>query len=761
MMKRLFIRPLFYLSLMLIGLTLSSSFRPNYPQGSDPEIDALIAQMTIEEKVGQMTQLNLDVVCVGEIYKLQEPHRLDPEKLRNALVNWHVGSILNCGGHAYPREQWLQLIGGIQQVAEKETRLKIPVLYGIDAIHGANYVSNSTLFPQQLAQAATFNPEMTRRAAEITAYETRAAGIPWNFSPVLDCARNPLWSRFFETYGEDALMCSRFGEAAIVGYQGTKSNLPIDQTHVAACMKHFLGYGGMRTGKDRTPAYISDIQLREIYLPSFKKAIESGALTLMINSGEINGIPVHANKLILTNLLRNELGFEGLAVTDWEDIIKLQLNHRVAPNLKEATYLAVDAGIDMCMVPNDFNFSKYLIELVKEGRIPESRLNVSVERILTIKKKLGILRKSNLPKIKDFPFFASAQNQILAKNIAAESITLLENRNQTLPLDPTKRILVTGPAAHSMTLLNGAWTRTWQGVDSTFDDRSKNTIVEALRIAAPGNVSYAAGCSVDSFINLQAVLEQSKSCDVIVACMGEIPSTEKPGDINDLELSATQQQFVKALLQTGKPVILVLVENRPRIVRELVEGCAAVVMAYQPGDYGADALADILVGKINPSGRLPFTYPKFNHSLIWYDHKYTETFDANYGNKAFQPQWPFGYGLSYSQVSYSDLKLSTNTLHPGEKLTVSLQVTNASDREVKEPVLLFTRDQYASVTPAVRQLKDFTKISLAPKSSQTISFTLDESQLSFIGRDLKPITEEGDFDVIIGTLQATFKYATK
>lgn len=748
------------LVLLLAGVALNSSFKPQNTKAIDPEIAAILSKMTIEEKVGQMTQLNLDVVCEGEVYKLVEPHHLDQEKLRKAILKYHVGSILNCGGHSYPRKQWLELIGGIQAVAEKESRLKIPVLYGIDAIHGANYVDNSTLFPQQLAQAATFNPELTKIAAEITAYETRAAGIPWNFSPVLDVARNPLWSRFFETYGEDALVCSRFGEAAIIGYQGAPSADAISKDKVAACMKHFYAYGGMRTGKDRTPAYLSDIQLREIFLPSFMKAIEAGALTLMINSGEINGIPVHANKQILTTLLRDQLKFDGVAVTDWEDVMKLTLNHRVAPTIKEATYLAVEAGIDMCMVPNDYDFSDYLIELVKEGRISEARLDISVERILRLKKKLGILKASNLPSLKDYPLFGSEQHFRAARNTAEEAITLLENRNQTLPLKKSQRILITGPAANSMSMLNGAWTRTWQGVDTIYDDRSRNTILESFKLQSPTTISYAQGCTLDSITNLNKVLEMTKNCDVILACVGEKPSTEKPGDINDLELAKAQQDFVKALIKTGKPVVLVLVENRPRIVREIVDGCAAVLMAYQPGDYGGEALARIVYGEVNPSGRLPFTYPQFNHSLLWYDHKYTETFDNVYTNKAFEPQWEFGHGLSYSNVSYSNLKCASS-LVGDQTSSVSVTITNTSDREVKEPVLFFIRDHFASVTPSVKVLKDFKKITLAPRSEQVVTFTIDKKTLSFIGQNVQPVVEDGDFDVMIGNLKTTLKYQSK
>jgi beta-glucosidase len=732
------------------GNKLQAQFSEN-----DADIAALIGQMTLEEKVGQMTQINLDVVCEGSIYNLVEPHHIEPQKLREALLKYHVGSILNCGGHAYPREQWHQIIGEIQRVAQNETRLKIPILYGIDAIHGANYVNGSTLFPQQLAQAATFNPELTRKASEVTAYETRAAGMTWNFSPVLDVARNPLWSRVFETYGEDPLVCSRFGEAAVKGYQGDAA--PIDNRHAAACMKHFLGYGAARTGKDRTPAYISDIQLREMYLPPFQRAIESGALSLMINSGEINGMPVHASKKILTHLLRDELKFEGVAVTDWEDVIKLHQNHRVALNLKEAVFMSVEAGIDLCMVPNDFDFTRLLIELVKEGRIAETRLNTSVARILLMKKRLGILNKFSMPTLKQYPEFAGAAHKAVALQTAEESITLLENKNAILPLNTAAKLFVTGPAANSMTMLNGAWTRTWQGTDPKWDDRGAHTIYEALKQQF-ASVNYAEGCKTDSVTDIDNALKQAKQADVILACMGEWPSTEKPGDIDDLTLPVAQLNYIKALLETGKPVVLILVENRPRIVSEIADRCAAVLMAYEPGDAGGDALANILAGKVNPSGRLPLTYPRFNGSILWYDHKYTETLDQKFGNNAFNPQWEFGYGLSYSEVIYSDLRVSKETISGSDTVTVSVRISNGSNRSVKEPVLLFVRDQYASVTPSVKRLRDFTKIELQPGESRNVTFTLSAKDLSFIGEDQKPQTEAGAFDVYISNLKTTINY---
>ena len=705
-------------------------------------VEKLLKQMTIEEKVGQMTQLNLDVICEGEIYKLVEPHHIQQDKLEKAILNYHVGSILNCGGHAYPLTQWHEIIGSIQKMATTESRLKIPVLYGIDAIHGANYVTGSTLFPQQLAQAATFNPSLTEEGGRITAYETRAAGIPWNFSPVLDVGRNKNWSRFFETFGEDPYVCSVFGSALVRGYQGGNGSV-VDDQHVAACMKHFLGYSGTRTGFDRTPAIISDIELREIYRPSFQAAIDAGALTVMINSGEINGIPVHANPEILIDLLRTEMGFKGLAVTDWEDIIKLVKNHRVAADLKEATYLAVMAGIDMCMVPNDYDFTTYLIELVKEGRISEKRLDVSVRRILETKNKLGLFENAMPPSIPAFPKFASDVHKTAALRTAEESITLLENKSNMLPLKKDAKIFVTGPAANSMTLLNGAWTRTWQGTDAQFDDATRNTIYEAL-LNKNKNVVFEEGCGLEKMIDAEEVIEKARNSDVIVVCVGELPSTELPGNIYDLELPKAQQEYVKMLQSTMKPIVLVLVENRPRIVRDIVDGCSAVVMAYQPGDFGGDALANILYGDVNPSGKLPFTYPKYQVGTSTYDHKYTETFDKNFGNNAFQPQWEFGHGMSYSTIEYSNLSVSCE-----DEITVKVNVQNKSERAAKESVLLFVTDEVASITPAVRKLKAFQKIELAPNEMKEVVFVLNKKDFEFIGAEAEPIFEAGFFQITI------------
>lgn len=710
-------------------------------------IEKLIAQMTIKEKIGQMTQLNLDVVCEGDIYKLVEPHHIDSAKLQKAIVDYGVGSILNCGGHAYTREQWLDIIGTIQRFATTKSRLKIPVVYGIDAIHGANYVLGSTLFPQPLAQAATFNRALIQRGAEITAYETRAVGIPWNFSPVLDVARHPAWSRVFETYGEDPYVCEQLGAAVIDGYQGN-----LGKNNVAACMKHFLGYSGMRTGKDRTPALIPEITLREIYLPPFQEAIKRGALTVMINSGEINGVPVHASKDILTYLLRDELKFEGVAVTDWEDIIKLHMNHRVAKDLKEATFLAVDAGIDMCMVPNDYNFSDLLLELVNEGRISEERLNQSVRRVLKLKERLGLLDNTLVPAMTEYSEFASAAHRLAALKTAEESITLLENRNNILPLKKNARVMVAGPAAHSMTLLNGAWTRTWQGTDEKWDDPRMNTILEAMRNLNP-LTTFEEGCTIDS-LKWNAEVEASvNNSDVVVVCLGEKPSTEKPGDIDDLKLEAAQLEFVMRLYALNKPVVLVLVENRPRIISDISDKAAAVVMAYQPGDFGGEAIANILYGISQPSGRLPFTYPRHNQSLLTYDHKYTETIDQQFGNNAFQPQWEFGHGLTYQKITYSDLRISSEQWKGSGEWKVSVVVKNEGNVAVNESVLLFMRDMYASITPKVKALKRFEKVNIPAQSEVIVEFTISDKDLEFCTDKGKWIKEAGAFEWQCGTLK--------
>lgn len=722
---------------------------------SDPQIEAIIKKMTIEEKVGQMTQLNLDVISVGEIYNLVEPHQLDTQKLHKAIVDYHVGSILNVGGHAYTREHWRSIIGQIQDIAVNHTRLGIPVIYGIDAIHGANYTLGSTLFPQQLAQAATFNSMLVARAANITAYEVRASGITWNFSPVLDLMRNPQWSRCFETFGEDVLLAKTMIEATIKGYQGNM--LSNDPTKVAACMKHFVGYSLPRSGMDRTPAYIPDVLMREYFLPTFETAVKSGAATVMINSGEVNGIPVHANRAIVTDLLRGELGFTGIAVTDWEDIMKLNNFHKVAPTMKDAVKMAIDAGIDMSMVPNDYAFCDLLTELVKEGSITEERLNVSVRRILMVKKQLGLF-SDPMPDLADhYVKFGSDEFRNASRITAEESITLLKNNGNLLPIAKEKRILITGPAANDHNMLNGAWSRTWQGVDPKWNDTTLLTIYEAMRAIGGAQVQFIEGCTTSKLTNYKAALQAAENADYIIACMGELPSTEIPGNIKDLALDSAQLEYIQMLAKTGKPIILLLTEGRPRIIRTIEPSCSAIVQLYYPGDFGGEAVANILYGKVNPSGKLPYTYPRYSNALLWYDHKHTETMDIDFGNDAFDPQWPFGYGLSYTNYTYSNLKISKDTLGT-QGFDISVDVKNTGNMAGKEVVQLFIADRFASITPSVKRLRGFNKITLTPGQSQTVTFHITAEDLQFVNVNGKWVTEEGWFDIYINNLQKAFYY---
>ncbi|MDC0468239.1 glycoside hydrolase family 3 C-terminal domain-containing protein [Bacteroidia bacterium] len=709
-------------------------------------IDEIMSKMSVKDKVGQMTQLNLDVISVGEVFNLKEPHELDSTKLRKAIVEYGIGSILNAGGHAYTLEHWNEVISTIQNIATTETNNGVPIIYGIDAIHGANYLLGGTLFPQPLAQAATFNPNMVRKAAAITAYETRASGIPWNFSPVLDVARQPLWSRVFETYGEDVYLCKRMGIATIDGYQGDDAS---DPYRVASCMKHFLGYSWSFTGKDRTTAYIPETQLREYFLPTFEAAVDAGSLSIMINSGDINGIPVHADKRILTDLLRTELKFDGVAVTDWEDIIKLNQLHKIAPTLKDAVKMAINAGIDMSMVPNDYKFSDLLLELVNEGEVSMTRIDESVRRILLMKQRLGLFENPFTPNNYDYPLVASDSFVNHSYQIAGEAITLLKNNNSTLPISKDKKVFVTGPMANSLILINGSWTRTWQGTDEQWDDTSKHTILEAIQ-ANFTEVSFEQGCNINQLVKDNKAYNIARNSDIILACMGEYPSTEKPGDIHSLELEAAQIEYVKGLAKLGKPIVLVLVENRARIIREIEPLCESIILAYQPSENGSDALADIISGEINPSGKLPITYQKYTNSLILYDHKYTDQLNLDNGLGAFEPQFEFGHGLSYTNFEYSDLKV--NKTDDNKLIHISVNVTNKGNHDGKESVLVFVSDLYASITPSVKRLRAFKKQMIKAGETQAFEFVIDTDELAFVNSDNQWVTEPGDYTISIGGL---------
>ena len=717
----------------------------------DVNIVALIKKMSIEEKAGQMTQIDLGVIAEGGICALNNPQTIDLKKIQEAISKYHIGSILNvgCGSGTISLENWHKILNTIYLENARLSKNNIPILYGIDAIHGANYTIGATLFPQQIAQAATWNPALVKKGYEITAYEVRATGIPWNFSPVLDLGRQPLWSRFFETFGEDVYLAKTMTKVAIEGYQGNDVSNPYK---VASCMKHFLGYSMPLSGKDRTPAWISDRELREYFLPTFQTAISSGAKTVMINSGDINGTPVHANYDILTKLLRNELGFKGVAVTDWEDIYKLVNVHRIAKTKKEAVKMAIMAGIDMSMTPNDFEFTTLLVELVKEGSIPESRLDLSVKRILQLKKDLALFSQTEFEQSK-YPLFGSEEHAKASYDVAKESMTLLKNKNNILPLKSNDKIFVCGPAANSLNLLNGAWTHTWQGVDASYNTKNKFTILDALQNQNGLNVSYELGVSIDSIQNIEACLREAKKADKIIICVGETPSTEIVGNINDLTLSSPQIELINQLATLEKPIILVCNFNRPRILNVIESKVDAILYSYLPGDEGGKAIKDVLVGIENPSGKLPFTYPRFVNSFVHYDHKATEDLDVDFSMNAYKPQFDFGFGMSYTTFEYSNLIVSDTNFYDKQKITVSVTVKNSGKVKGKEVVQLYYNDLVASITPSVKKLTKFSKIELKPNETRKVEFEIKKSDFSFINKDLKRVTEPGEIELIINNLK--------
>ncbi len=730
------------LALALVMVLVRCEIAIAQPQGSNARIDALLTSMTLEEKVGQMTQINLEVVLKKNNGSIVYPIEVDSQKLHEAISKFGVGSFLNNGRMAHSREEWISVISAIQHMAS-ESRIQIPVLYGIDAIHGANYARNSTLFPHQLAQAASWNPSLVSEIAKTTAYETRCCGIPWVFSPIVDVGRQPLWSQFFETYGEDVYLTTTLGAAAVRAYQGESLS---DNTSVAACVKHYVGYSAPQSGKDRTPAYMDERTLREIYLPPFQEAIQQGVRTLIVNSGELNGVPGHANGYLLRNVLREELGFEGIVLSDWGDIERLHTIHRVAHDNREAVAIAIDAGIDMSMVPNDFRFCAALVDLVKKGEVSETRIDSSVRRILQLKYDLGLFDNPlALPLDADLRFGGESHAKI-AYQAASEAITLLKNEKHILPLSTDMNVLVVGPAGNSLSYLNGPWTRTWQGNDTIIEQEDERTIYQAI-LAHSATAMYHIGCNEDSIVNRSTMTSDALKSDVIVLCLGEKPSAEKPGDIRDLTLSAAQLTLAETAIAVGKPVILVLVEGRPRIISSFVDRCQAVVLAYQPGSMGGAALADVLFGKVNPSGHLPFTYPRYVNDFLTYDHKKSEEVDKNYGSNGYNPQWSFGEGLSYTQFEYSEMKLSEDTLRADEELEIIVTLSNSGVRSGKDVVQLYVSDEVASITPPVKQLRGFEKVDLETGAAQTVSFRLSANDLSFINAQLNSATEAGWFTV--------------
>ncbi|NLR90336.1 glycoside hydrolase family 3 N-terminal domain-containing protein [Flammeovirga agarivorans] len=760
------------LSLLLTSPSIaktSDSERPDKKKETREEkVEKILKELTLEEKVGQMTQITLDVITVGEnAYVSNEPLAVDTKLLQEAIRKYKIGSVLNTANNrARTPEKWNEVISAIQDEAMKE--IGIPVLYGVDAIHGTTYTAGATFFPQQIGLGATWNPELTRRGAEVTAYETRASSIPWDFSPVLDMGRNPRWPRIWETYGEDVYLTSQMGAAAIKGYEGENNDLS-DETRVAACIKHFIAYGAEKSGKDRTPTYLPEIELREHYLPSYKAAIDAGAHTIMINSGIINGVPVHANYELITRLLKEELGFQGLVVTDWADIENIHNRDKVAETHKEAVKLAINAGIDMAMVPYNYNFTTNLIELVKEGEVSMERIDDAVRRILLVKEELGLF-KTPYPKVKDYPRFGSEEFEKDAYKAAAESITLLENNNDILPLPKNARVLVTGPNANSMRTLNGGWSYSWQGEKVHEFAAEYNTILEAVQNKlGKENVKYAAGIEYkndgqyyeEQNIDIDAAVAAAKDVDYILLCIGENTYTESPGNLHDLYISQNQRKLAEELAKTGKPVVMILNEGRPRLVSQFVDKAEAVLHVYLPGNFGGDALADVLVGDVNPSGKLPYSYPMYPNALGTYDHKPSEAptkMEGMYDYDSSMPlQWRFGHGLSYTSFDYANLTLSSNEINGEDTFTVSVDVKNTGEVVGKEVVQLYTSDLYASVTPDNKRLRRFEKVELKPGETKTIKFTLSGKDLAFVRADLKTAVEKGDFKVKIDKLSADLK----
>jgi beta-glucosidase len=714
----------------------------------EKKINELLAKMTLEEKVGQMTQVTLEVVA-GQTDK-DGWLKLDNKKLQDAIVTHQVGSILNCGGQARSVDNWCEIITQMQDMATKQTRLGIPIIYGIDAIHGANYTLGATIFPQHIAMAATGNADLVRAEGEITALEVRASGMPWNFNPVLEVGRNPMWPRHWETFGEDAYICSVMAAAYVEGLQGNDISQP---AKVAACMKHYLGYSVPLSGKDRTPAYIPERQLRQIFLKPFAAAAKAGVATAMVNSSEINGIPVHSDRFLLVDVLRGELGLDGFVVSDWADIDNLHTREMVAKDQRQAVKMAVMAGIDMSMVPNDYSFYDHLVDLVKSGEVPMSRIDEAVADILRVKFRLGLFEKP-YPNKQLREQFATEASRKVNLQAAREAITLLKNENNVLPLSKDSKVLVTGPSADKLSVLNGGWTITWQGDNEALYPHEKSTILEAIQDKAGATrVEYIEAVTFDKEVDIQRAVSAAGRADVIVACLGEPTYCETPGNIDDLTLSAPQIRLVQELAETGKPIVMVLVEGRPRVIRTIVDHAGAILTAYLPGMEGGQAIADVLFGDANPSGKLPFTYPKYSGWHVCYDHKKSEDTAPN----KFDPQWEFGHGLSYTTFKYGDLQLDKNELSANDTLTVTINVTNTGPREGAEIVQLFLSDIVASITPPVKSLKRFIKVSLKPGQEQTVKFMLSRDDFEFIGRDNRPVVEPGQFKVSIGGLTGTFE----
>ena len=752
------------LSISMLALAYTAS--ANVPViKSDPKIEAQVEQtlkkLTLEEKIGQMMELVTDLFGANDKNGV---FYIDEHKTDSILSRYKIGSILNAPNTCAPTaKQWEKYISQIQKISMK--RIGIPCVFGLDQNHGSTYTQGGTLFPQNINVAATFNREIARRSAEATAYETRAVSVPWTYSPTVDLGRDARWPRIWENFGEDCYLSSEMGKAMVYGFQGEDPN-NIDQYHIATSMKHFMGYGVPWTGKDRTPAYISPADLREKHFAPFLAGLQAGALTVMVNSASVNGMPMHANKDILTGWLKEETGWDGVLITDWADINNLYTREMVAKDKKDALRIAINAGIDMIMEPYSCDACGYLVELVKEGKIPMSRIDDACRRVLRMKYRLDLF-KNPTQKLKNYPKFGGEEFAKLALEGATESMVLLKNEklqdgNSVLPLAKGKKILLTGPNANQMRCLDGGWSYTWQGHRADEFAGKYNTIYEAFcNEYGKENVILNQGVTYnekgkyweENEPQIQGAVDAAKNVDVIVACIGENSYTETPGNLTDLWLSENQRNLVKELAKTGKPVVLVLNEGRPRLIADIEPLAQGIIDILIPGNMGGDALVGLVSGKSNFSGKMPYTYPKEINSLANYDFKKSEevgTMEGAYDyNAKITQQWGFGHGLSYTSYKYSNLKVSQSDFRHGDIIKVSVDVKNTGKVAGKESVLLFSSDLIASMVPDGRRLRAFDKIELQPGETKTVTFNLNADDLAFVGYDGKWVLEEGDFKLMI------------
>ena len=757
------------LSISMLALAYTAS--ANVPViKSDPKIEAQVEQtlkkLTLEEKVGQMMELVTDLFGANDKNGV---FYIDEHKTDSILSRYKIGSILNAPNTCAPTaKQWEKYISQIQKISMK--RIGIPCVFGLDQNHGSTYTQDGTLFPQNINVAATFNREIARRSAEATAYETRAVSVPWTYSPTVDLGRDARWPRIWENFGEDCYLSSEMGKAMVHGFQGEDPN-HIDQYHISACMKHFMGYGVPWTGKDRTPAYISPFDLREKHFAPFLAGLQAGALTVMVNSASVNGMPMHANKEILTGWLKEQTGWDGVLVTDWADVNNLYTREMIAKDKKDALRIAINAGIDMIMEPYSCDACGYLIELVKEGKIPMSRIDDACRRVLRMKYRLDLF-KNPTQKLKNYPKFGGEEFAKLALEGATESMVLLKNEklqdgNPVLPLAKGKKILLTGPNANQMRCLDGGWSYTWQGHRTDEFAGKYNTIYEAFcNQYGKENVILNQGVTYnekgkyweENEPQIQGAVDAAKDADVIVACIGENSYTETPGNLTDLWLSENQRNLVKELSKTGKPVILVLNEGRPRLIADIEPLAQGIIDILIPGNMGGEALVNLVSGKSNFSGKMPYTYPKEINSLANYDFKKSEevgTMEGAYDyNAKITQQWGFGHGLSYTSYKYSNLKVSQSDFRHGDIIKVSVDVKNTGKVAGKESVLLFSSDLIASMVPDGRRLRAFDKIELQPGETKTVTFNLNADDLAFVGYDGKWVLEEGDFKLMIADQSA-------